>query len=73
MDVEGMKYLGMGLTAFGMLGAAIGVGNIFSALVSGIARNPAAEKSLKGAAILGMAFAEVMGLMAFALAMIIKS
>ena len=65
------KYIGAGLTALGMLGAAIGVGIIFAAALNGIARNPSKEGSIKGLAMLGMALAEFMGILAFAVAMMI--
>ena len=75
MDAEALKllgkYLGAGLTTFGMLGAAIGVGLIFSSAINGIARNPATEARLKAVAFLGMALAEFMGLLAFAIAILI--
>lgn len=64
MDAESFKYIGVGLMAFGMMGAAIGVGNIFSALINGIARNPSAESKLFGRAILGAALAESLGVAA---------
>lgn len=65
------KYLGAGLTTFGMLGAAIGVGLIFAAALAGIARNPAQEGKIKGFALMGMALAEFMGLLAFVVAILI--
>jgi F0F1-type ATP synthase membrane subunit c/vacuolar-type H+-ATPase subunit K len=65
------KYIGAGLTTFGMLGAAIGVGLIFAAALNGIARNPATEGKLKGFALMGMAIAEIMGLLAFVIAILI--
>jgi F0F1-type ATP synthase membrane subunit c/vacuolar-type H+-ATPase subunit K len=65
------KYIGAGLATLGMLGAAIGVGIIFSAALQGIARNPAKEGSIKGFALLGMALAEFMGLLAFVVAILI--
>jgi F0F1-type ATP synthase membrane subunit c/vacuolar-type H+-ATPase subunit K len=65
------KYLGAGFATFGMLGAAIGVGIIFSAALQSIARNPAKEGSIKGFALLGMALAEFMGLLAFVVAILI--
>ncbi|MFO0388794.1 MAG: ATP synthase subunit C family protein [Alphaproteobacteria bacterium] len=65
------KFIGAGLTVFGMLGAAIGVGMIFAAALNGIARNPSKESSIKGLAMLGMALAEFMGILAFAVAMMI--
>jgi F0F1-type ATP synthase membrane subunit c/vacuolar-type H+-ATPase subunit K len=65
------KYIGAGLATLGMLGAAIGVGIIFSAALAGIARNPVKEGSIKGFALLGMALAEFMGLLAFVVAILI--
>ena len=65
------KYIGAGLATLGMLGAAIGVGIIFSAALQAIARNPAKEGSIKGFALLGMALAEFMGLLAFVVAILI--
>ncbi|MEK6747532.1 MAG: ATP synthase subunit C family protein [Pseudomonadota bacterium] len=69
---DGLKFIGMGLCALGFLGAAIGVGNIFSALLQGIARNPSAKSQLMVPAFIGAAFAELMGLLAFVVVFIIK-
>lgn len=69
---EGLKFIGMGLCALGFLGAAIGVGNIFSSLLEGIARNPSAKSQLMTPAFIGAAFAELMGLLAFVVVFIIK-
>lgn len=69
---EGLKYVGMGLAAFGLLGAALGVGNVFGSLLQGIARNPAAKKELMTPAYIGAAFAEFMGLLAFVIVVFIK-
>lgn len=75
MDAEAMRflgrYLGAGLATFGMMGAAIGVGLIFSAALQGIARNPAQEGKLKGFALVGMALSEAMGIFAFLIALIL--
>ena len=71
MDLLAVKYIGMGLCALGMLGAAIGAGIIFSAAAQGIARNPSAEKQVRGVAILGVVFAEFMGLLSFVLGIMI--
>lgn len=68
---EGLKFVGVGLTAFGFLGAAIGVGNIFAALLAGIARNPSAKGHLMTPAFIGAAFAEFMGLLALVVAMVL--
>jgi len=66
--VNSFKFIGAGLMAFGMMGAAIGVGTVFAALLTGIARNPAAENRIKGLAFIGAALAEAMGLFALVIA-----
>lgn len=71
MDLAALKYIGVGLMAFGMLGAAIGVGSIFSAMLSGIARNPAAEGKLAKYVYVGAGLAEAMGLFALVLALLL--
>lgn len=65
------KYIGASIATIGMLGAAIGVGMIFSSALQGIARNPSKEGSIKGFALLGMALAEFMGLLAFVVVILI--
>jgi F-type H+-transporting ATPase subunit c len=68
---EGLKFVGVGLTAFGFLGAALGVGKIFAALLEGIARNPSAKNQLMTPAFIGAAFAEFMGLLALVVGMVL--
>mgnify|MGYP003393027732 FL=1 len=68
---EGLKFIGVGLTAFGFLGAALGVGKIFAALLEGIARNPSAKSQLMTPAFIGAAFAEFMGLLALVVGMVL--
>ena len=71
MDLIAMKYIGVGLMSFAMLGAAIGVGKIFSSLLDGIARNPSATEDLQKYAFIGAGLAEAMGLFAFVIAMLL--
>lgn len=71
MEMEALKFIGMGLVALGMLGAAIGVGIIFGNAAQGIARNPAAEGKVFKVAILGAALSEFMGLLSFVLGILI--
>lgn len=71
MELEVLKYIGAGLTSIGMLGAAIGVGNIFSALLNAIARNPSAERKLIIQALIGAGLAEAMGLFSFLIALLL--
>lgn len=68
MELEALKFIGVGLLGFGMLGAAIGVGLVFAAILNGIARNPSAEKQLSKYAYIGAGMAEAMGLFALVLA-----
>lgn len=70
MEITAAKMIGAGLLSFGMLGAAIGIGLIFAALLQGIARNPAMQKQLFTNAMIGAALAELMGLAAIGIAMI---
>ena len=71
MEGEGLKYIGVGLTAFGMLGAAIGVGNIFAAMLNGVARNPSAEGKLSKYVYVGAGLSEAMGLFALVVALLL--
>ena len=67
----GLKYVGVGLTAIGFMGAALGVGKVFAALLDGIARNPSAKNQLMTPAFIGAAFAEFMGLLALVVGMVL--
>ena len=71
MEMEALKYVGVGLTAFGMLGAAIGVGHVFAAMLNSIARNPSAEGKLAKYVYVGAGLAEAMGLFALVIALIL--
>lgn len=71
MDYIALKFIGAGLAAAGMIGAGIGVGTIFGAMLNGVARNPSVEAKLRTNAFIGAALAEALGIFAFTLAMII--
>ncbi|MBN67594.1 MAG: ATP synthase F0 subunit C [Rickettsiales bacterium] len=71
MDYEAMKFIGAGLMGLGMLGAAIGVGNIFAAMLTGLARNPAAESKLAKYIYVGAGLSEAMGLFALVIALLL--
>lgn len=71
MESEVLKYVGAGLACAGMIGAAIGVGNIFAALVDGTARNPSVEPKLFKNAIIGAAMSEALGIFAFVVALLL--
>jgi len=44
----GLKYVGAGLATLGMIGAAIGVGNIFGSFLDAAMRNPSAAPQQTG-------------------------
>lgn len=71
MEGEGLKYIGAGLTAFGMMGAAIGVAMVFVAMINAISRNPSAEPKMAKYVWVGFALSEFMGLLAFVVTILI--
>ncbi len=71
MEMEVLKLVGAGLTTLGMLGAAIGVGLVFAAMLNGIARNPSAEPKLAKYVYIGAGLAEAMGLFALVIGLIL--
>ncbi len=62
MDLASAKLIGAGLSVIGVGGVGIGIGTIFAALVSSIARNPSARANVFGLAILGFALTEAVAL-----------
>ena len=64
-NVEDQRGSGIGR------GAGIGIGNVFSSLISAVARNPAAQAQVQPFAFLGFALAEATGLFGLAIAFLI--
>jgi F-type H+-transporting ATPase subunit c len=71
MDAEAAKLLGAGFAAIGVGMAALGVGNVFGSFLESALRNPAAADSQQGRLFIGFAAAELLGLLAFVVAMIL--
>lgn len=65
------KYIGAGIACSGLIGAGVGIGAIFSSLISSTARNPQLRGQLFGFAILGFALAEATGLFALMVAFLV--
>ena len=61
---QGAKIIGTGLATTGLIGAGVGIGVVFGALILGVARNPSLRGTLFSYAILGFAFSEATGLFA---------
>ena len=71
MEAEAAKFIGAGIAAVGMAGAAIGVGNIFAAYLDGAMRNPSAAPQQFGNLIFGFAVTEALGIFSFLIALLL--
>lgn len=71
MDIEAARMIGAGLAVLALFGVGIGLGNIFSSLISSIARNPSAKSEVFTVGLIGFALTESIALLAFVVAMII--
>jgi F-type H+-transporting ATPase subunit c len=71
MDLMALKFIGVGLLAIGMTGAAIAIGNIFSSFFASIARNPSAAPKIEKYIYIAVGLAEAMGIFAVLLAFLI--
>ena len=71
MDLQAAKMIGAGLAVVALLGVGIGIGNIFSSLISAIARNPSARDQLFPIGLLGFALTEAVALFALLIAFLI--
>jgi F-type H+-transporting ATPase subunit c len=71
MDLASAKVIGAGLAAIGVGVAAVGVGNVFGSFLESAIRNPAAADGQQGRLYIGFAAAELLGLIAFTLAIMI--
>jgi F-type H+-transporting ATPase subunit c len=71
MDIEisgSLNSIGYGLSA---IGGAIGVGLVFYAYITGVARQPEAQRVLQPLAFLGLAFTEALAILGLVLAFIV--
>ena len=65
IETEGMRLLGAGLAiGLGLIGPGIGIGILGAAAMSAIGRNPEATGQIQTNMILGIAFAEALGIYA---------
>jgi F-type H+-transporting ATPase subunit c len=71
MDHTSAMYIGAGLAAIGVGLAALGVGNVFGSFLEGALRNPSAADGQQGRLFIGFAAAELLGLIAFVVAILI--
>ena len=71
MEVEAAKMVGAGLAAIGVIGAGVGIGNIFASFIQAVGRNPAAAGSVTQMTWIGFALVEAIALYALVIAFMI--
>ena len=71
MILQAAKLIGAGLSTIALAGVGAGIGTVFSALITSVARNPHLMKHLFGYAILGFALTEAIALFALMMAFLI--
>ena len=69
--VAAYKALGAGLAVIALAGVGVGIGSIFSSMVSAVGRKPAARDSIFPIGILGFALTEAVALFALLIAFLI--
>jgi F-type H+-transporting ATPase subunit c len=71
MILQAAKLIGAGLSTIALAGVGAGIGTVFSALITSVARNPHLTKQLFGYAILGFALTEAIALFALMMSFLI--
>lgn len=71
MPTQSAKFIGAGISTIGLAGAGVGIGNVFSALLSSVSRNPSMRDDLFKIAILGFALTEAIALFSLMTAFLI--
>jgi len=69
--LQSAKLIGAGLSTIALAGVGAGIGVVFSALITSVARNPSMVKQLFAYAILGFALTEAVALFALMMAFLI--
>ena len=69
--LSAMKAVGAGLAVIGLIGAGIGIGNVFSSFIQAVGRNPSALGDVFTMTMLGFALVEAIALFALVIALII--
>ena len=71
MDLAAAKMIGAGIATIALFGVGIGIGNIFSTLISTVGRNPSVQQRVFPFAIIGFALTEAVALFALLIAFLI--
>jgi F-type H+-transporting ATPase subunit c len=70
MEADAAKLIGAGIAATALIGAGLGIGNIFGSYLAGALRNPSAAPGQFPNLLLGFALAEATGLFGLIVALI---
>mgnify|MGYP000968117766 CR=1 FL=1 len=71
MELEAAKMIGAGLATLGMIGAGVGVGNVWSNYFTAIARNPAAKEEIGANIWIGFAVTEAIAIYSLVVALLV--
>jgi len=71
MDLASAKMIGAGLACIALVGAGIGIGNVFGSYLSGALRNPAAAASQFTNLLIGFALTEALGIFSLLIALLL--
>ncbi|HLS68700.1 MAG TPA: F0F1 ATP synthase subunit C [Kiloniellales bacterium] len=71
MEVEAARMIGAGLATLGMIGAGVGVGNVWSNYFAAIARNPAAKDEIGANIWIGFAVTEAIAIFSLVVALLV--
>jgi F-type H+-transporting ATPase subunit c len=71
MDLASARMIGAGLACVALVGAGIGIGNVFGSYLSGALRNPGAAATQTTNLLLGFALCEATGLFGLVIALLI--
>ncbi len=69
--IQAAKIIASGLATTCLIGAGVGIGLVFGALIIGVSRNPSFRGQFFSYAILGFSFAEATGLFALMMAFLL--
>lgn len=69
--IDGCKLIGAGCATIGVIGAGVGIGNIFGSFVMAYARNPNLAGAFFGYVLLGFALCEAIALFALMMGFLI--
>ncbi len=71
MEAAAAKLIGAGLAAIGVIGAGIGIGQIFGSFITAVGRNPAAAAEVTTMTWVGFALVEAIALYALVIALLL--